>query len=269
MIKMVMDRGEAWLDLKRKGLSCFQDAVDNKCCGLVNRWRALRDEYKSLMQEEDVNEMLFLPWLSEMISYADFRAGDKPLGDILEDLMIRFIHNEQSAFIRHFFCTILKKDMKYDDFVTKLYEALENDAFVYEMVIKYSFVHQLSAQEKSKLRDYIDNHKKYQLSFQSFYRAAVLLAYTTGRTYPTDWAAWENGFEQGKRMDYCEQTDFYNNIPMYGTRLCEYYRSADAISRYINSIRNEAVPKIEFVDESSDKWSFAKYMYISEMLRNR
>ncbi len=269
IIKKVMDRGEAWLDLERKGLTCFQDAVDNKFCGLANRWRALRDEYKNLMQEEDANKMIFLPWLSEMISYADFRAGDKPLGDILEALMIRFFPNEQSAFIRYFFCTILKKDMKYGDFVEKLYEALGNDAFVYEMVIKYSFVHQLSAQEKSKLRDYIDNHKKYQLSPQSVYRAAVLLAYT-GRTYPTNWAAWKNGFELGKCLDYCEQTDFYNCIPMYDTRLWEYYRSADTLSRYRNynrSTHDVAVPKIDFVDESSDKWSAVKDMYIPEMLQ--
>jgi len=237
IIKKVMDKGEAWIDLERKGLSCFRDAVDNKFCGLADRWRALRDEYKSLMREEDVNEMIFLPWLSEMISYADFRAGDKPLGDILEALMLRFSYNEHSAFVRYFFCTILKKDMKYDDFVAKLYEALGNDAFVYEMAIKYSFVHQLSAQEKSKLRDYIDNPKKHQLSSQSVYRAAVLLAYT-GRTYPTDWAAWKDGFELGKCLDYCEQTDFYNNILIYSPSLRGYYLSIDTLFRYIDFCRN-------------------------------
>lgn len=233
VIKRVMNRGEAWLDWESKALSCFQDAVDNNFCGLSNRWRVLYDECKNLMKEEDLDETLFLPWLSEMISYADFRAGDKPLGDILEAMKIRFPYYENSAFVRYFFCHILKEDMKYDDFIRKFHEVLGDDAFVYEMAIKYSFVHQLSAQETGKLRDYADNHKKHQLAPQSVLKAAVLLA-TIERTHPTDWGTWKTGFERGKGLDFPEQTDFYNRIPIYSTRLFEYYKSADTVSRFID-----------------------------------
>lgn len=237
VVKRVMNRGEAWLDWESKALSCFQDAVDNNFCGLSNRWRALYDECKSLMKEEDIDKMLFLPWLSEMISYADFRAGDKPLGDILEAVKLRFPYDENSALMRYFFYHILKEDMKYDDFIRKLHEVLGDDAFVYEMAIKYSFVHQLSPQEKCKLRGYMDNHKKHQLAPQSVLKAAVLLA-TIERTYPSDWNSWKTGFERGKGLDFPEQTDFYNRIPIYGNRLFEYYRSTDAVSRFIDFCRD-------------------------------